>query len=104
MMLSFTEESETSVTRFGFVEHIFPRRGREGGGQREQGLVGETVKRQMKLGSLASPSPRLTSCSAAWFLTGHGPLRVRGSGTPPPHPGPRKNLTTTTKLLSPDEF
>ena len=85
-------------TRGRFMEHIFPQRGvgseRAGTGWLCQ-RWGATVKRQMKLGSLPSPSLLLTSCSAAWFLTGHGSW----------DPWSKKNLTTiTTKLLSLDEF
>ena len=43
---------------------------------------GERLYIQMKLHLLARPP--LTSCCVAWFLTGHGPVPVRGPGAGDP--------------------
>ena len=94
-------------TRGRFMEHIFPRRG-AGSARAGTGWLcqrwGATVKWQVKLGSLPIPSLLLTSCSAAWFLTGHGPWDPWSKKKISPPPPPNCCCLTNSETKAKDIF
>ena len=70
----------------GFVEdNFFPG---PGGGDDGSGGDGSDGERWGAAGEAFLVRPPPTSCCAAWFLTGCGPLPARGLGTPDSEGGP----------------